>query len=251
MLRFDLNDDVWLDVGSDTKLYRLSHVVCPSDDECVAMVLGAKWCFLHCMSLNPVNQSDPTHPRCRIRPDQGLDAISQLNPGVVTGPLSVVWKRLIDLLLNMGQRSHTCHSPTVVFARPVSPSSRTTHEECIRIHSPTVVFARPASPSSRTTHEECIRIFFRFIPEKTLLVAPYDFRLAPMQLESRDHYFTKLRQKVAFKPHLHLPHLSLFCTSAWKKEGLAMRWMYNITSAMAWMCNITSAMTWMYNMTSD
>eukprot|EP00466_Bigelowiella_natans_P015608 jgi/Bigna1/67580/fgenesh1_pg.4_\ len=103
VLDFTLNSDVWLDVG---------------------MVLAAKSCFIHCMGLNPEDQSDPENPRCRVRPDQGLDAISELSPGRLTGPLSAVWKYLINMLLEMG-----------------------------------------------------------FIPDQTLLVAPYDFRLAPFQLE--------------------------------------------------------------------
>eukprot|EP00471_Norrisiella_sphaerica_P011197 CAMPEP_0184504416 /NCGR_PEP_ID=MMETSP0113_2-20130426/52455_1 /TAXON_ID=91329 /ORGANISM="Norrisiella sphaerica, Strain BC52" /LENGTH=642 /DNA_ID=CAMNT_0026894061 /DNA_START=590 /DNA_END=2518 /DNA_ORIENTATION=+ len=101
------------------------------------MALGAKWCFVHCMSLNPENQSDPVNPGCRVRPDQGLDSISELQPGMVTGELSAVWKHLINMLLEMG-----------------------------------------------------------FIPEQSLLVAPYDFRLAPRQLEERDGFFTRLKQQI-------------------------------------------------------
>ncbi len=116
LLDFNLHDDVWLDV---------------------AKVLGTKSCFLHCMGLDPETAADPTDPDCRVRPDQGLDAITELNPGVITGPLSVVWKELINLLLELG-----------------------------------------------------------FEPEKTLLVAPYDFRIAPRLLERRDAYFTRLKQTI-------------------------------------------------------
>mmetsp|Transcript_1879 Transcript_1879/g.2953 ORF Transcript_1879/g.2953 Transcript_1879/m.2953 type:complete len:727 (-) Transcript_1879:341-2521(-) len=116
VLDFTLNSDVWLDVG---------------------MVLAAKSCFIHCMGLNPEDQSDPENPRCRVRPDQGLDAISELSPGRLTGPLSAVWKYLINMLLEMG-----------------------------------------------------------FIPDQTLLVAPYDFRLAPFQLEERDGFFTKMKEQI-------------------------------------------------------
>ena len=98
----------------------------------MAKVFGAKQCFLHCMTLDPETQDDPENPLCRSRPDQGthaqrtvttsphhhtttyittppnalscagLDAVSELAPGLVTGPLTVVFKKLVDEGMDMG-----------------------------------------------------------------------------------------------------------------------------------------------------
>eukprot|EP00249_Psilotum_nudum_P012347 c23730_g2_i2 orf=1-366(-) len=41
-------------------------------------------CWLKCMLLDPYNQTD--HPDCKSRPDTGLSAITELDPGYITGP---------------------------------------------------------------------------------------------------------------------------------------------------------------------
>ncbi|CAI9277123.1 unnamed protein product [Lactuca saligna] len=40
--------------------------------------------------LDPYNQTD--HPECKSRPDSGLSAITELDLGYITGPLSSIWK---------------------------------------------------------------------------------------------------------------------------------------------------------------
>lgn len=45
--------------------------------------LSAMNCWLKCMMLDPYNQTD--HPECKSRPDSGLSAITELDPGYITG----------------------------------------------------------------------------------------------------------------------------------------------------------------------
>ncbi|PWZ23353.1 hypothetical protein Zm00014a_008214 [Zea mays] len=61
---FDFNplDSVWLDT---------------------AKLFSAVNCWLKCMLLEPYNQTD--HPECKSRPDSGLSAITELDPGYITG----------------------------------------------------------------------------------------------------------------------------------------------------------------------
>jgi hypothetical protein len=46
-------------------------------------LLSAVNCWLKCMLLDPYNQTD--HPECKSRPDSGLSAITELDPGYITG----------------------------------------------------------------------------------------------------------------------------------------------------------------------
>ncbi|KAB1199221.1 Phospholipid--sterol O-acyltransferase [Morella rubra] len=78
-LNFNPLDLVWLDT---TKL------------------LSAVNCWLKCMWLDPYNQTD--HPECKSRPDSGLSAITELDPGYITGPLSSVWKDWIKWCIEFG-----------------------------------------------------------------------------------------------------------------------------------------------------
>uniref|UniRef100_A0A7S2D1D4 Phospholipid:diacylglycerol acyltransferase n=1 Tax=Octactis speculum TaxID=3111310 RepID=A0A7S2D1D4_9STRA len=69
-------------------------------------------CWLECMKLDPggkdlsVNISVPSRTekrpksQCALRPAEGLDAVSVLAPGVVSGRLSRVFEPLIDLLVS-------------------------------------------------------------------------------------------------------------------------------------------------------
>ncbi|GAB4841049.1 hypothetical protein Ancab_021795 [Ancistrocladus abbreviatus] len=52
------------------------------------------------MLLDPYNQTD--HPECKSRPDNGLSAITELDPGYITGPLSSVWKEWIKWCIEFG-----------------------------------------------------------------------------------------------------------------------------------------------------
>lgn len=46
-------------------------------------VLSVLNCWLKCMMLDPETQED--HPECKSRPDTGLSAITELDPGYITG----------------------------------------------------------------------------------------------------------------------------------------------------------------------
>ncbi|XP_010048197.2 phospholipid--sterol O-acyltransferase isoform X1 [Eucalyptus grandis] len=63
-------------------------------------LLSAVNCWLKCMLLDPYNQTD--HPECKSRPDSGLSAITELDPGVITGPLSSVWKDWVKWCIEFG-----------------------------------------------------------------------------------------------------------------------------------------------------
>lgn len=52
------------------------------------------------MLLNSYNQTD--HPECKSRPDSGLSAITELDPGYITGPLSSVWKEWLKWCIEFG-----------------------------------------------------------------------------------------------------------------------------------------------------
>lgn len=49
----------------------------------LAQVLSVLNCWLKCMLLDPLTQAD--HPECKSRPDTGLSAITELDPGYITG----------------------------------------------------------------------------------------------------------------------------------------------------------------------
>lgn len=63
-------------------------------------VLSVLNCWLKCMLLDPVTQAD--HPECKSRPDTGLSAITELDPGYITGALSSVWREWVNWLVEFG-----------------------------------------------------------------------------------------------------------------------------------------------------
>ncbi|CAN0885819.1 Phospholipid--sterol O-acyltransferase [Linum grandiflorum] len=63
-------------------------------------LLSAVNCWLKCMLLDPYNQTD--HAECKSRPDSGLSAITELDPGYITGPLSSIWKEWIKWCIQFG-----------------------------------------------------------------------------------------------------------------------------------------------------
>ncbi|KAF6156226.1 hypothetical protein GIB67_030229 [Kingdonia uniflora] len=64
------------------------------------LLLSVVNCWLKCMLLNPYNQTD--HPECKSRPDSGLSAITEVDPGYITGPLSSVWKDWVKWCIEFG-----------------------------------------------------------------------------------------------------------------------------------------------------
>eukprot|EP01018_Ginkgo_biloba_P030470 Gb_39969 [translate_table: standard] len=63
-------------------------------------VISVVNCWLKCMMLDPYNQTD--HPECKSRPDSGLSAITELDPGYITGPLSSVWREWVQWCVEFG-----------------------------------------------------------------------------------------------------------------------------------------------------
>ncbi|CAM6033246.1 unnamed protein product [Sphagnum compactum] len=63
-------------------------------------VLSVLNCWLKCMLLDPITQAD--HPECKSRPDTGLSAITELDPGYITGALSSVWRQWVNWLVEFG-----------------------------------------------------------------------------------------------------------------------------------------------------
>ncbi|KAL1816791.1 hypothetical protein DCAR_0521180 [Daucus carota subsp. sativus] len=63
-------------------------------------LLSAVNCWLKCMLLDPYTQSD--NPECKSRADTGLSAITEIDPGYITGPLSSVWKDWIKWCIEFG-----------------------------------------------------------------------------------------------------------------------------------------------------
>ncbi|RLN96699.1 hypothetical protein BBJ28_00006507 [Nothophytophthora sp. Chile5] len=64
----------------------------------VARVLAQGDCWIRCLQLHIANQ---TEIECKLRyvATQGIEAISELDPGLVTGPLSTVWRSIIHDLV--------------------------------------------------------------------------------------------------------------------------------------------------------
>ncbi|CAH0489731.1 unnamed protein product [Peronospora farinosa] len=63
----------------------------------VARVLAQTECWINCMKLDHITQDEV---ECKLRAAQGLEAISELDPGIVTGPLSTVWRNIIHDLVD-------------------------------------------------------------------------------------------------------------------------------------------------------
>ncbi|KAF1334164.1 Phospholipid sterol acyl transferase 1, partial [Globisporangium splendens] len=63
----------------------------------VARILAQGDCWVQCMKLHMVNQSEV---ECKLRAGEGTSAISELDPGIVTGPLSNVWGSMIRDLID-------------------------------------------------------------------------------------------------------------------------------------------------------
>ncbi|KAL4152498.1 hypothetical protein PRNP1_001952 [Phytophthora ramorum] len=63
----------------------------------VARVLAQGDCWIRCMKLDITTQDEL---ECKLRATQGLEAVSELDPGIVTGPLSTVWRNIIHDLVD-------------------------------------------------------------------------------------------------------------------------------------------------------
>lgn len=66
----------------------------------IRKVMSGLNCWLKCMSLDPDTQKD--HPECKSRADTGLSAITELDPGYITGPLSSIWREWVNWCVEFG-----------------------------------------------------------------------------------------------------------------------------------------------------
>ncbi|XP_073064787.1 phospholipid--sterol O-acyltransferase-like isoform X1 [Primulina eburnea] len=106
-------------------------------------------CWLKCMMLDPYNQTD--HPDCKSRPDSGLSAITELDPGYITGPLSSVWKEWVKWCIEFGVEANAIIA--VPYDWRLSPAKleerdlyfhklKLTFETALKLHGgPSLVFA--------------------------------------------------------------------------------------------------------------
>ncbi|CAK4755721.1 unnamed protein product [Aphanomyces euteiches] len=61
----------------------------------VAHLIAQKDCWIKCMSLHVEDQSDVS---CKLRAGEGISSIAELAPGLFTGPMSIVWRNVIETL---------------------------------------------------------------------------------------------------------------------------------------------------------
>ncbi|KAM1234443.1 hypothetical protein ACFX2I_004037 [Malus domestica] len=126
-------------------------------------LLSAVNCWLKCMLLDQYNQTD--HPQCKSRPDSGLSAITELDPGYITGK---------------------CISESYFQAR------------CF-VYFLNLFGTGPLSSVWKEWVKWCIEFG---IEANAIIAVPYDWRLSPSKLEERDLYFHKL--KLTFETALKL-----------------------------------------------
>ena len=70
-----------------------------------SMYFSARTCWLECILINSLTQQDTS--ACKSRPDEGLDAITELDPGLLTGALTTIWKKFILLAASIGLEPHS------------------------------------------------------------------------------------------------------------------------------------------------
>ncbi|KAL0865624.1 hypothetical protein Bca101_044742 [Brassica carinata] len=105
-LDFNPLDLVWLDSTKIFKFFKEKSAFTAWYSSLVDLLdaflqlLSAVNCWFKCMVLDPYNETD--HPECKSRPDSGLSAITELDPGYITGPLSTVWKEWLKWCVEFG-----------------------------------------------------------------------------------------------------------------------------------------------------
>ncbi|KAJ1692390.1 hypothetical protein LUZ63_009088 [Rhynchospora breviuscula] len=151
---FDFNplDAVWLD---STKIF------------------SAVNCWLKCMLLDPYTQGD--HPECKSRPDTGLSAITELDPGYITGPLSSVWKEWLKWCVEFGIE------PNAIIAAPydwrLAPSmleKRDLYFHKLKLTFETALKLR-GGPSFVFAHSMGNNVFRYFLEWLKLEISPKDY----------------------------------------------------------------------------
>ena len=68
----------------------------------IGQLLSAVNCWLKCMLLDPYTQSD--NPECKSRADTGLSAITEIDPGYITGMSTLFQSWHLQFLLDVNIR---------------------------------------------------------------------------------------------------------------------------------------------------
>ncbi|XP_024019167.1 phospholipid--sterol O-acyltransferase [Morus notabilis] len=133
-------------------------------------LLSAVNCWLKCMVLDPYNQTD--HPECKSRPDSGLSAITELDPGYITGPLSSVWKEWIKWCIEFGVEANAIIA--VPYDWRLSPSKL--EERDLYFHKLKLTFETAlklrGGPSLVFAHSLGNNVFLYFLEWLKLEIAP-------------------------------------------------------------------------------
>lgn len=149
--------------------------------EWLVQLISAVNCWLKCMWLDPYNQTD--HPECKSRPDSGLSAITELDPGYITGTPCKFGEVKKSLPLYITQIETVCAVLITGWQH------RSNWLDPVLMIS---VCDWPGPLSS--VWKEWIKWCIEFGVEANAIIAvPYDWRLPPSKLEERDLYFHKLK----------------------------------------------------------
>uniref|UniRef100_A0A803LA74 Phospholipid--sterol O-acyltransferase n=1 Tax=Chenopodium quinoa TaxID=63459 RepID=A0A803LA74_CHEQI len=136
-------------------------------------LLSAVNCWLKCIMLEPYNQTD--HPECKSRPDSGLSAITELDPGYITGPLSSVWKEWVKWCIEFGIEANAIIA--VPYDWRLSPSKL--EERDLYFHKLKLTFETAhklrGGPSLVFAHSLGNNVFRYFLEWLKLEVAPKEY----------------------------------------------------------------------------
>ncbi|KAL3328601.1 hypothetical protein AABB24_035971 [Solanum stoloniferum] len=136
-------------------------------------LLSAVNCWLKCMMLDPYNQTD--HRECKSRPDSGLSAITELDPGYITGPLSSVWKEWIKWCIEFGIEANAIIA--VPYDWSLSPSKL--EERDLYFHKLKLTFETAlklrGGPSIVFAHSLGNNVFRYFLEWLKLEIAPKEY----------------------------------------------------------------------------
>ncbi|RVW53631.1 Phospholipid--sterol O-acyltransferase [Vitis vinifera] len=139
-------------------------------------LLSAVNCWLKCMLLDPYNQTD--HPECKSRPDSGLSAITELDPGYITDLFCGIFKCHIVRFDGMA-----CLTYVLLHALEAWLKWKRVEEDLWEVLGPL-----------SSVWKEWIKWCIEFgIEPNAILAVPYDWRLSASKLEERDLYFHQLK----------------------------------------------------------
>ncbi|KAK4482354.1 hypothetical protein RD792_009507 [Penstemon davidsonii] len=192
-------------------------------------LLSAVNCWLKCMMLDPYNQTD--HPECKSRPDSGLSAITELDPGYITGPLSSVWKDWVKWCIEFGIEANA------IIAAPydwrLSPSKL--EERDLYFHKLKLTFETAlklrGGPSIVFAHSMGNNVFRYFLEWLKLEIAP---KMYMKWLDEHIHAYFAVGAPLLGSIETVKATLSGFTSGLPVSEGTA-RLMFNSFGSSVWM----------------